>query len=536
MNAFHTTTDKTTNKTQERLLSERLEFETLLSELFATFVNFKINEIDDKINNAFERIGKHLKVDRCHLVLYEKKILTHAWRAKSIDTQVPLGLGAESFPWTVEQLLQNRIVQFKSLNDLPEDAKIDKKSFIKYKTKSTLIIPLYDGKIPVASFSLDQVQTERTWTNDLVLRLQIVGKVLLNVLLKKRSEETLQQAFKEINKLKNQLENERNYLREEIKLEHDFENIIGQSQVLQYALYKVMQVAQTDTTALILGETGTGKELLARAIHNKSPRSGLPLIKVSCASLPSNLIESELFGHEKGAFTGAHNLRKGRFELADSATLFLDEVGELPLETQSKLLRVLQEGEFERMGSSRTIKVDVRIIAATNRNLEEAVKTGRFRKDLWYRLNVFPITAPPLIKHKEDIPLLVNWLVKKFCRKMGKQIETITVNTMKTLEDYQWPGNVRELENVIERAVINSPGNVLNLAEKLEPEKLKSNQKGPLSTSRIKTLPEMERDYILEILEKTNWQVEGNKGTAQILDLAPSTLRARMRKHGIKRP
>ncbi len=530
------TSSKSIDKTMERLLSERLEFETLLSELFATFVNFKIDEIDDKINDAFERIGKHLKIDRCHLVLYEKKMITHAWKACGIKTPVPVGLGADSFPWTVDQLLQNRIVQFKSPNDLPRDAKIDKKGFIKYKTKSTLIIPLFDGQTPVASFSLDQVQTERTWTQDLVLRLQIVGKVLLNVLLKKRSEEALQKAFEEIHKLKNQLENERNYLREEIKLEHDFENIIGQSQVLQYALYKVMQVAQTDTTALILGETGTGKELLARAIHNKSPISSLPLIKVNCASLPSNLIESELFGHEKGAFTGAHNLRKGRFELADGATLFLDEVGELPLETQGKLLRVLQEGEFERMGSSHTIKVDVRIIAATNRNLEEEVKTGRFRKDLWYRLNVFPITAPPLRKHKEDIPILVNWLVKKFCRKMGKQIETITGNTMKALENYQWPGNVRELENVIERAVINSSGNVLNLAEKLEPEKLELAQTARFSTGRTKTLPEMERDYILEILEKTNWQVEGNKSAAQILGLAPSTLRARMRKHGIKRP
>ena len=515
----------------ELSLSERLEFETLLSELFATFVNFKVDEIDDKINYAFECIGKHLKVDRCHLLLYEKKMLTHAWRAPGIDTLVPIGLGAESFPWTLGELLQDRIVQFKNVNGLPKEAKTDKKSFIKYKTKSTLIIPLFDGQTPVASFSLDQVRTERTWTRDLVRRLQIVGKVLLNVLLKKRSEEVLQQAFLEINKLKNQLENERNYLREEIQLEHDFENIIGQSQVLQYAIYKIMQVAQTDTTALILGETGTGKELLARAIHNKSYRNGFPLIKVSCASLPSNLIESELFGHEKGAFTGAHSLRKGRFEIAQGATLFLDEVGELPFETQSKLLRVLQEGEFERMGSSHTIKVDVRIIAATNRNLEEEVKTGRFRKDLWYRLNVFPITAPPLRKHKEDIPLLVNWLVKKFCRKMGKQIETITSDTMKALEDYQWPGNVRELENIIERAVINSSGKVLKFAENL-----KSDQTEPLSSNRRKTLPEMERAYILKILEETNWQVEGTKGTAEILGLAPSTLRARMRKHGIKRP
>ncbi|MBW2369603.1 MAG: sigma 54-interacting transcriptional regulator [Deltaproteobacteria bacterium] len=370
-----------------------------------------------------------------------------------------------------------------------------------------------------------------TWTPEFVQLLSRVAEVLLNVLLKKRSEEKLKRAFLEIKQLKDQLESERNYLLEEIQLEHNFENIIGQSQPLQYALLKVEQVAPTDTTALILGETGTGKELLSRAIHDKSRRKERPLIKVNCASLSSNLIESELFGHEKGAFTGAHSKRKGRFELADGATLFLDEIGELPLETQSKLLRVLQEGEFERMGSSHTIKVDVRIIAATNRNLAEEVKAGRFRKDLWYRLNVFPITAPPLCQCWEDIPLIANSLLKKFCKKIGKQIESISDSTMKTLEEYSWPGNIRELENVIERAVISSSSHVLRLAEKLE-----KNQTELLSEGRKKTMHEMERDYIIEILEETKWKIGGKKGAADILNLPTSTLRARVKKLGIMRP
>jgi transcriptional regulator with GAF, ATPase, and Fis domain len=237
-----------------------------------------------------------------------------------------------------------------------------------------------------------------------------------------------------------------------------------------------------------------------------------------------------LFGHEKGAFTGAHTQRKGRFELADGATLFLDEIGELQLETQSKLLRVLQEGELERMGSSHTIKIDVRIIAATNRNLAKEVEAGRFRKDLWYRLNVFPITAPPLRQCREDIPLIANWMVKKFCKKIGKQIESISDSTMKTLEAYSWPGNIRELENVVERAVISTSSNVLRLAEKLE-----TNETEQLSEGRKKTMHEMERDYIIEILEKTKWQIGGKKGAAAILNLPTSTLRARVKKLGIKR-
>jgi chemotaxis protein methyltransferase CheR len=322
---------------------------------------------------------------------------------------------------------------------------------------------------------------------------------------------------------------ERAYLQEEIKSEYNYENIIGQSNALNYVFYKVEQIASTDTTVIVLGETGTGKELVARAIHGLSPRKDRALVKVNCATLPANLIESELFGHEKGAFTGAHAKQLGRFEVANGATLFLDEIGELPLELQPKLLRVIQDGEFERLGSSATNKVDVRVIAATNRHLEEEVRKGRFREDLWYRLNVFPITAPPLRERMEDIALLVDFFVDKISRRLGKSIESIPVSVMNALLDYQWPGNVRELENVLERAVINSSGPKLHLVDELQkPHK-------DLTTAK-KTLNEVERDYIVRVLEQTNWKVSGPNGAAEILGLDRSTLRARMRKLDIRQP
>ena len=347
---------------------------------------------------------------------------------------------------------------------------------------------------------------------------------------RKLAESDLRKAYTKIAGLKNQLEAEAAYLQEEIKLEHNFESIIGNSAALKYVLYKVEQVAATDTTVLILGETGTGKELMARAIHNDSPRKARALVKVNCATLPSNLIESELFGHERGAFTGAQTRQIGRFEVANGTTLFLDEIGELPLELQTKLLQVIQDGEFSRLGSTRTIRVDVRVIAATNRDLEAEVREGRFREDLFYRLNVFPISVPPLRDRTEDIPLLAQFFVEKVSKRMGKSIEQIPQGVMKTLQDYPWPGNVRELQNVIERAVINSSGPKLRLADDLT---------GPAHKempNHLRTLQDIEIDHITRVLEETGWRIEGPKGAAVILDINPSTLRTRMRKLGIKKP
>jgi PAS domain S-box-containing protein len=354
---------------------------------------------------------------------------------------------------------------------------------------------------------------------------------------RKESEKALREAMEdlrmnveEVERLKNQLEEENVYLQEEIRLEHNFSEIVGRSDAIKYVLHKIEQVAPTESTVLITGETGTGKELVARAIHGESALRDRPLVKVNCAALSASLIESELFGHEKGAFTGAVGRKIGRFELADGATMFLDEIGELPPELQVKLLRVIQEGEFERLGSTRTIKVDVRIIAATNRNLREEIQQGRFREDLFYRLNVFPITVPPLRQRVEDIPVLVEHYVNRFSKKMGKRITSIAPAMLSALSNYSWPGNVRELANVIERAVINSSGPVLhipNISEVLHAEK-------PAASN--KTLEEVERDYIISVLDSTGWRIEGRHGAARILGLHPSTLRTRMAKLKIRKP
>jgi PAS domain S-box-containing protein len=344
-----------------------------------------------------------------------------------------------------------------------------------------------------------------------------------------KSKYLAENAYHEIKKLKDLLELERAYLQEEIKLEYNYENIIGQSDEINYVLYKVEQIAASGTTVLVLGETGTGKEVVARAIHSLSLRNDRALVKMNCAALPSNLIESELFGHEKGAFTGAHTRRIGRFEIANGATLFLDEIGELPLELQPKLLQVIQNGEFERLGSSRTIKVDARIIAATNRDLEEQVRQGLFREDLWYRLNIFPITVPPLRNRPDDIPLLVEYYVGKISKRLGKFIEMIPVSIMDLLQKYHWPGNIRELQNVLERGVINSSGPKLRLVDDLKsPDNYlaKANQ----------SLQDVEREYIVRVLKQTDWKVSGKNSASEILGLKRSTLRARMQKLGIRKP
>jgi PAS domain S-box-containing protein len=348
---------------------------------------------------------------------------------------------------------------------------------------------------------------------------------------RKGSEASLQGAYTEIKRLQDRLQAENSYLQQEAARGNNFGEIIGQSSAISYVFFRVEQVAPMDATVLLLGETGTGKGVIARTIHSHSARKDRPMITVNCTSLPANLIESELFGREKGAFTGAHARQMGRFELADGGTIFLDEIGEMPLELQSKLLRVVQDGEFERLGSPRTIKVDVRIIAASNRNLEEEIKKGRFREDLFYRLNVFPITIPPLRQRAEDIPLLVNHFIAKFNKKMGKKIEAVSKDTLNALQGYDWPGNVRELESVIERAVITSQGTALQVLDRFEPFK----KTGDLPGQEVKALAELEHDHILQVLQKTGWRIEGKNGAATLLGLNPSTLRARMRKYGIVR-
>jgi formate hydrogenlyase transcriptional activator len=347
-------------------------------------------------------------------------------------------------------------------------------------------------------------------------------------------------AFKEIDSLKNKLAVEKHYLEEEIRNEFNFEEIVGESPVIRRALAQVELAAPGDTTVLILGETGTGKELIARAIHNLSPRRERTFVKINCAAIPSGLLESELFGHERGAFTGAINQKVGRFELADKGTIFLDEVGDIPLELQPKLLRVLQEHEFERLGATRTVRVDARVVAATNADLGRLVAERKFRSDLFYRLNVFPIQIPPLRDRREDIPLLVRYFVQKFSRSLNKLVQYVPSDAMDALVAYSWPGNIRELENLLERAVILSPGKELRVPFS----ELRNAMSTPVeetavaisASAPVATLEEAEREHILRALRQTEWRIAGQRGAAAVLGMKRTTLQARMRKLGIRRP
>jgi DNA-binding NtrC family response regulator len=327
-------------------------------------------------------------------------------------------------------------------------------------------------------------------------------------------------------------------LEDEIRAGHDFREIVGGAQNLLRLLDQLALVAATDSTVLILGETGTGKELVARAIHDRSSRREGPMVKVNCAALPRELVESELFGHEKGAFTGATQQRRGRFELADGGTLFLDEIGELPLEAQAKLLRVLQDGEFERVGGTRTLRTNVRLIAATNRDLDERAGAGAFRQDLFYRLNVFPLTVPPLRDRREDVPALVARFLAKSARKLGRTFEGVAPTFLERAMAYDWPGNVRELENVVERAAILSRGTLLDSLEPLGAATAPARTGAPApivtqATAVVKTLLDVEREHIQLALERTQWVIQGERGAALALGINPSTLRGRMRKLGI---
>lgn len=359
--------------------------------------------------------------------------------------------------------------------------------------------------------------------------MQVIEGFITDITDMKNAEQELIRKEEALTKLKDQLKEETIYLREEIKLTSNFEDIISISESFRKVLYDVEKVAPTDSTVLILGETGTGKELIARALHNNSNRSKRSLVTVNCAALPSEMIESELFGHEKGAFTGAYERKTGRFEYAHEGTIFLDEIGELPLNLQTKLLRVLQEGEFQRLGNSKTTNVNVRVIAATNRNLKKAVEDGEFREDLFYRLNVFPIHIPPLRERKEDIPLLVNHFIKKYGKKTGKKVTQTSQKVMDRLSQYDWPGNIRELENIIERAVILSENG------RIKPGAWIPNQ-NTASNKNIQTLEEMEREHILKALIQTKWQVGGEQGAAKLLGIKRTTLQARMKKLSIVKP
>ena len=514
-------------------LEERLRFETLLAEISARFVNLPADQIDSEIEGAQRRICELLDLDRSSLwqVSVEDPgtmLLTHVQQPHG-GTPAPEQLNAmDFFPWETQKVLDGETITLTKMSDLPPEAGRDRESHRLFRTKSNVLVPLSVGGGPtfgVLTFAI--MREERDWPETVVKGLQLIAQVFANALARKRADEQLKRHVGEIEELKKRLEKENIYLREEVELLVEHTDIVGQSLAMKKVLSQAEQVARTDSTVFIQGETGTGKELLARAIQKMSPRKDRPLITVNCASLAPTLIESELFGREKGAYTGAMTKMIGRFEIADGSTLFLDEIGELPLELQSKLLRVLEEGNFERLGSTKTLHVNVRIIAATNRDIEHEVKDGKFRKDLFYRLNVFPIMIPPLRERPEDIPLMVWAFVREFQKRMGKKIESISKKSMEALQSYSWPGNVRELRNVIEHAMILSKGKTLPV----QVPKLRSSEAG---TTR--NLEDMERRHIMAILEKASWRVAGKGGAAEVLGLKRSTLYSKMKKLGIGRP
>lgn len=481
---------------------------------------------DTLLQAIAHEIQRIIPLDRTGLTLYDRS--TDHFRIRALETTAPpasLFRGADiprkgsGMGWVFDH--QQPLYR----PDLPDGHRFfEDDHFLAEGLRSVLYLPLMTGGKILGSFQVASKIPSRYSQEDRDFLAQVAKQLALAL------DNAL--AYEEIKALRDQLHKENVYLQEEIQSDYNFEEIIGKSAGLRKVLQGIEQVAPTDATVLLWGETGTGKELIARAIHHLSPRGSRPLIKVNCAALPSGLVESDLFGHEKGAFTGAISRKIGRFELAHQGTIFLDEVGDIPLETQVKLLRVLQEQEFERVGGTQTIKVDVRVIAATNRDLEAAVAKQTFRADLFYRLNVFPVLVPLLRERQEDIPILAHYFASRYMKKMNKRIEAIDHGTMERLMHYPWPGNVRELENVIERAVIYCKGQVLIVGE----EALSKPGDDAKPSPRLMSLEEMERSYILQVLQQTKWVIGGKKGAAEILKMHPNTLRSRLSKLGVKKP
>jgi formate hydrogenlyase transcriptional activator len=501
----------------------------LLLEINNTLVsNLNLRELLSAISVCLRRVMPH---DSAALALYDPAI--NALRLTALD-----------FPEHEEVFIEDEIIPLAGnppglafttrqpvFGDLRNANGSPGKRFAASGLKSDCFVPLISRDRTLGVLGVASLQEKVFSECDAALLGQVAQQIALAV------ENAL--AFREIEALKNKLEEEKLYLEEEIRAEYNFEEIIGKSPALKRALQDVETVAPTDSNVLILGETGTGKELIAHAIHNLSGRSKRTLVKVNCAAIPTGLIESELFGHEKGAFTGAIERRIGRFETAQGGTIFLDEVEDIPLELQSKLLRVLQEKEFERLGSSRTIRVDVRVVAATNADLTQLVAEKKFRSDLYYRLNVFPITLPPLRERREDIPLLAYSFTHRFAQQMKKQIEKISVETMTALTAYHWPGNIRELQNLIERGVILSRGRTLNLPLADLKSSSKAASAGPgyaAVQGNGMTLEAVEREHILRVLHESEWVIGGATGAAARLGINRTTLNNRLRKLGINRP
>jgi transcriptional regulator with GAF, ATPase, and Fis domain len=516
---------------QQRVIAEQLDFEKLIADISSKFVHLAPDAIGKQIEVTLGKLGTFLKVDLATVLQCSAESgnwrHTHEWIAPDSPAGAPsfrnVVVDDSSYSWVKKQLTKMHPIAITRPDEFPDEAEAERRTCAESGLKSVLWVP-FEVQGSVAGFiAFNSLKEERRWSETMVRRIGIIGEIFGNALARAA-------AVAELERLNARLAADNVYLREEVTRAADFQDIVGRSEAFTRVLYQVDQVAPTDTTVLLLGETGTGKELIARALHARGSRSDRPLVTVNCAALPSSLIESELFGHEKGAFTGATGKRVGRFTLADGTTIFLDEVGDLPLELQAKLLRVLQDGEFEPLGSSKTIKVDARVIAATNRDLRMAMEEGTFRADLFYRLNVFPIALPPLRARRKDIPLLVWYFIDKLKSRLGKTIDEVPTEVMDQLCSYDWPGNVRELENVIERAMILSPSTGLRLHW----------EEGPIAKTAAarggETLEHVEREHILRVLDACDWKIKGKGNAAERLGLHPNTLRFRMSKLGIKRP
>jgi transcriptional regulator with GAF, ATPase, and Fis domain len=521
----------------EVALQHATEFDRLVSELAASLMRVPADDIDSQIVESLRSVGALLGADRASVIqLIPDRMMsrTHLW-VRAGTPGPPLTDPREAFEWMIARLFDTReVIALRRLDELPPEAATDRATLEGYSVVSAALAPMVVEDRVMGILSFATVKQEQQWSPDLIARLRLVGGVIGSALARRDAERSLRSALAENERLRERLEAENLYLKVELGDAREFGEIVGRSTPLRETLQLVGQVAGTDAPVLLLGETGTGKELLARAIHSRSRRSRQAFIAVNCAALPATLIEGELFGHDKGAFTGASHAKPGRFELADRGTLLLDEIGDLDPALQTKLLRVLEDGEIQRLGATGSRKVDVRIIAATNRDLRRDIREGRFRSDLYYRLGVFPIQVPPLRDRREDIPLLVWHFIQARSRAFNRSISKVPRAAMAALQAYDWPGNVRELQNVIERAMILSTGTVLRIDETLG-----TGAEGPDDASRRsrgESLQSLEHAHIVEVLERCRWTIEGRGQAAERLGLNPSTLRNRMRKLGIKRP
>ncbi len=511
----------------------RLDFEILISEISSSLVHPGPDEIDSIINASLQKILEFVQIDRAALWQEEEPDsrrfhLTHLKIRPGCGPQQRPSLTTDSFPWMMKQLLSGRETKYSRIDDLPEEAAIDKETLRGFGQKySAMAFPLFDGDrvYGILTFGIAE---EMIWPEELAPRLRVVAQVFSGALIRRKTEKQLLQTTQELEKAKTHLERENVYLRQEVLVRHSPAKIVYQSRAMAEVLAKVEQVAGTNATVLLAGETGTGKEMIATAIHEMSSRCKRAMVRVNCGAIPAALVESEMFGREKGAYTGALSRQIGRFELANESTIFLDEITDLPMDVQVKLLRVLQEREIERLGNPKPIHIDVRVIAATNQSLEKAVQEGKFRQDLYYRLHVFPIELPPLRDRREDIPMLALSFVDELSAEFGKKVESISRKSMERLLAYSWPGNIRELRNTIERAMIvsNSPKLMIELPKATAL---------PVDSTTL-TLREVEIRYIRKVLEGTEWKIRGKTGAAEVLGMKPTTLETRMAKLGIVRP